>query len=187
MAKRRIRFNRVSVATMAELRRCVEDPIEAKGNLGRDFLPSWEVVATERDDNGTRVLLRASEGGLAWLHVDREDMAYDCTRIADDEARELWPRLILQFTPEEANALTSALKTGEKLESALETALGFRRKARSTFLSDQPADDGTTLRRCLVRNGGIVAAWVTDNDGIVRSELVTGEDAWNTIKHFIDP
>lgn len=188
MTTRKVRFNRVAVGTMTELRNHLEAPMSAAQLLNRDFCPSWENVASEPEEGGTRWLLRSSEGGLAWVHLDGNDMAHDATRIADEEARELWARLILQFTPKEVCALESALRPGEILEDALKTGLGFRRKVRSIFLNDKTTDDGTTMRRCLVRNGGIVCAWVNgSDDSIVRSKLITGEKAWSLVQHFIDP
>lgn len=188
MPARRPRFNRVSVTAMAELRELVAAPIDLRGLNGRDFCPSWNSIATEPEVNGHRALLRcSSDGGLAWLHIDKNDTAYDTTRISDQEARELWPRLILQFTPEEQTDLERELQPNAGFEEALKKALGFRRTTRSIFLRDYPANDGTIMRRCLVRNGGIVCAWVDDSDCIVRQELITGDEAWSLIHHFIAP
>lgn len=187
MAKRKVRFNRVSVASMAELRDVVRDRLDVTAIPARDAFRSWEFVATEQVSDETRALLRSREGGLAWLHVDATHAAYDATRITDDEARALWPRLVLQFTEDERATLLRRLEPGESFHAALHAALGTSRVGRSVMLSDQSDRDGTVLRRCLVRHGGLVAAWTRDSDTIVRAELTTGDDAWAIVRGFIDP
>lgn len=180
----RYRFNRISVSAMAELRAFVVAPIVD----GHDVCPSWESISKETEAEARRTLLRCTtDGGLAWLHLDEKGQATDAIRIDDPEAREIWPRVILQFTEQEKSGLEKALKTNTIFEEALKDALGFRRATRSIFLKNRPQDDGTTMRQCLVRNGGIVRAWVDDSDRIARATLIMGDEAWSLIHHFIDP
>lgn len=181
-------FNRTPISSLYALKTAVETPIPVSYIGDRDHFPAWSMVNKERELGGERWLMRNGRGGLAWLHVDSNDMAFDYSIIPDNEARELWPRLVLQFRHEEEAALQRELQPAAKFEVAIEAALGGTALLQGVWLDDEPADDGTTKRQMLVHLRGIVRAWVRGSgDSIVRAELVTGDEAWALIKHFIDP
>ena len=179
-------FNRTPISSLHALAKAVETPIPTSYIGDRDRFPSWQLITTERELGGERWLMRNGRGGLAWIHVDDNDMAYDYSVIPDDEARELWPRLILQFRDDETEALKRELQPAAKLEEAIEAALGGTALLQGVWLDDEPSDDGTTKRQMLVHLRGIVRAWVHGSGNIVRSELVTGQEAWDLVKPFIE-
>lgn len=179
-------FNRTPISSLHALSEAVETPVPSSHIGDRDRFPSWQFVNKERELGGERWLMRNGRGGLAWLHIDKNDMAYDYSVIPDDEARELWPRLILQFRDDEAEALKRELQPAERLEEAIEAALGGTALLQGSWLDDEPSDDGTTKRQMLVHLRGIVRAWVHGSGHIVRSELVTGQDAWGVVGPLID-
>ena len=180
-------FNRTPISTLHALATSVDPPIPTSYIGDRDRFPAWVAVNQERELGGARWLMRNGRGGLAWLHVDDNNMAYDYSVIPNDEARELWPRLVLQFRPEEAAALLRELQPAAKLEEAIEAALGGTALLQGVWLDDEACEDGTIKRQMLVHLRGVVRAWVHGSNNVVRAELVTGNDAWVLVKHFIDP
>lgn len=180
-------FNRTPISSLHALAMSVKTPISSSHIGDRDRFPSWRLVNREPEEGGERWLMRNGRGGLAWLHIDDSDMAYGYSLIADEEARELWPRLILQFRPEEEADLLRELTRGARLEQAIEAALGGTALLQGVWLDDEACDDGTTKREMLVHLRGIVRAWVRSNGKLERAELVTGEEAWSLVRPFIDP
>lgn len=180
-------FNRTTISSLHALAMSVQPPIPASFVGDRDRFPGWVMVNRETTADGERWLMRNGRGGLAWLHIDRDGMAHNYGIVVDDEARKLWPRLVLQFRPNERSALHEQLKPGDRLEPALERALGGGVLLQGVWLDDEVDHDGTRRRQLLVHNRGLVRAWVDRDDRIVRAELVCGDEAWALVRPFIDP
>ena len=180
-------FNAISLPSLSQMRRAVGDNLPVPEFQKRDRLPSWEYVTEERLFGERRLLFRCAEGGLMWVHVDDRNQAYDATVIDDEEAREVWVKHLLDFTPEEDAKLAATLQAGESLADALEAALGTDRVSKSFFLPASTASDGTDVRTFVADDGGVIRAYTAGTDSIVRTEIIRGADAWKLLQPFVDP
>lgn len=180
-------FNRTTISSLHALAVAVETPIPSSWIGDRDRFPAWTLIDTERTPGGARWLMRNGRGGLAWILVDNDGMACGYAIITDDEARALWPRLILQFRAAEEAALVRALRPGAQLEAAIEAALGGTALLQCVWLDDEDCGDGTIRRQALAHLRGVVRAWVRQDGRIVRAELVTGQEAWALVRPIVDP
>lgn len=184
-----IEFNEVSLPSLSQMHCGLSEPIPVVLLSDHDRFPSWELVTEQNDPDGRRLLFRCAEGGLRWVHVNRDGMAHRSTAISNKEARRIWIDHLLNFSEEEVARLEESLQPGVVFHDALEAAIGSKRMLRSCDLPkpEQPDTGAMKERAFLALDGGLVKAQVDDGDLLVSSQIIQGSEAWKLIQPLVDP
>lgn len=123
----------------AHLTEILKTPLPLSTLNDPDLFYSWTLVATERVPAGKRLLLQYPAGGLCWIPVNTSEQMVASSMISDVEARELWPRLILQTSAELRAAVAHGLQPSLPLEAALCQTFGRSAAEGMLELGEEPA------------------------------------------------
>lgn len=179
-------FNYAPMEAFSHLSEILKDPLPLSALNDPDLFYSWTVIAREREPDGKRLLLQYPDGGLCWIHVDESDLMTDSSMISDEEAREIWPRLILQTSAELRAKVERGMQPGVPLDEALSQTFGESAAEGILELGEEPGSDGSLEKRLLMPGGGVLRVWLTGAGAVKRSEIVDGQAAWAYVQPVID-
>lgn len=179
-------FNYAPMEAFAHLTEILKEPLPLSALNDRDLFYSWTLIATEQEVGGRRLLLQYPDGGLAWIHTDEADQMIHHSMISDEEAREIWPRLILQTNAELRARVAKGIRAGLSLDVALAQTFGRNGVEGILELGDGPQSDGLSEKRMLMPNGGVLRVWLSNSSVIERSTIVDGQAAWAYVRPVID-
>ena len=179
-------FNYVPMEAFAHLSEILKEPLPLSALNDPDRFYSWTHIATEHDSGEKRLLLQYPDGGLGWLHVDESDLIVSYSMISDEEARQIWPRLILQTSAVLGAKVAQDLPSGLHLHAALCQTLGRDAAEGVLELGEEPTSDGALEKRLLLPRGGVLRVWLTASGVVERWQIVDGQAAWAYVQPVID-
>ena len=179
-------FNYAPMDAFSHLSHILQEPRPLSALDDPDLFYSWTVIASERHVGGSRLLLQYPDGGLAWLYVDATDMITRSSMVADAEARELWPRLILQTSSKLRDQVDEHMTAGLALNTALAGTFGPHIADGLLDLGHVSAEDGAEARRLLMPRGGVLEVWLTNTGDVTKTNIIDGDDAWAIVQPVID-
>ena len=131
--------------------------------------------------------MRSGRGGLAWVHINTERLAFRASMVSDDEARQLWPKYILRFTSDEQESLRKILRPRLVYTTALASALRALQLQPDLPIPSRDLGHGRTEHSTRVHLRGIIRVVATRAQRIASLELVEGDEAWRIVQPLVDP